>query len=82
MVVMDYLSGLVRLEPAKVQSSAISARRLLQWCKSVGMLKLWIRDTATHFKYRARSVLGTTFAVDQPLPPIFAVVYLTASLSI
>ena len=50
LVIMDYLSNFVSLEPAEACTAEVTAKHLLNWCKTTGAPRVWLSDTATHFK--------------------------------
>ena len=68
---MDDLSIFVSLEPAEACIAEVTAKHLLNWCKTVGVPRVWVSDTATHFKNRMITQLSDTLKVDYR----FAVAY-------
>ena len=50
LVIMDDLSNFVSLEPVAVCTAEATAAYLLQWWKPLGVPRVWVSDTATHFK--------------------------------
>ena len=57
------------MEPVEVCTAEVTAAFLLTWCKTLGVPRVWVSDTATHFKNailtRLREALhgGHQFAV-------------------
>lgn len=47
-----YLRGFLWLEPAVACSAEFSARTILTWCALMGVPRVFISDTATHFEGR------------------------------
>ena len=57
LVIMDDLSNFVSLEPAEACTAEactaqVTGKHLLNWCKTMGVPRVWVSDTATHFKNR------------------------------
>ena len=52
LVIMDGLSNFVSLAPAEACTAEVTAKPLLNWCKTMGVPRVWVNDTATHFKNR------------------------------
>ena len=52
LVIMDDLSNFVSLEPTEACTAEVTAKHLLNWCKTMGVPRVWVSDTATHFKNR------------------------------
>ena len=50
LVIMDNLSNFVSMEPVEVCTAEATAASLLTWCKALGVPRVWVSDTATHFK--------------------------------
>ena len=50
LVIMDDLSNFVSMEPVEVGTAEATAESLLTWCKTLGVPRMWVSDTATHFK--------------------------------
>ncbi|CAM9990665.1 unnamed protein product, partial [Sphacelaria rigidula] len=49
LVLMDDLSNFVALEPVAVCTAESTAASWLNWCKTLGVPRVWVSDTATHF---------------------------------
>ena len=58
LVIMDDLSNFVSLEPAEACTAEVTAKHLLNWCKTMGVPRMWVSDTATHFKNRVIAQLS------------------------
>ena len=71
LVIMDDLSNFVWLEPTEACTAEITAKHLLNWCKTLGVPRVWVSDTATHFKNRVLAQLSDALKVDHR----FAVAY-------
>ncbi|CAN0091957.1 unnamed protein product, partial [Sphacelaria rigidula] len=69
LIIMDDLSNFVALEPVTMYTAESTAASLLNWCKPLGVPRMWVSDTATHFKnaildrLREASRLDHQFAV-------------------
>ena len=61
---MDDLWNFVSLEPAEACTAEVTAKHLLNWCKTMGMTRVWVSDTATHFKNRVIAQLSDVLKVD------------------
>ena len=48
-VIMDDISNFVSMEPVEVCTAEATADSLT-WCKTLGVPRVWVSDTATHFK--------------------------------
>ena len=68
---MDDLSNFVGLEPTEACAAEDTATYLLQWCKTLGVPRVWVSDTASHFKNRVIAQLSDALQVKQH----FAVAY-------
>ena len=55
---MDDLSNFVSLEPAEACIAEVKAKHSLNWCKTMGVPRVWVSDTATHFKNRVIAQLN------------------------
>ena len=64
MVIMDDLSNFVSLEPAEAFTAEVTAKYLLNWCKTMGVPRVWVSDTATHFKNPVVAQLSNALKVD------------------
>ena len=64
LVIMDDLSNFVSLEPAEACPAEVTAKHLLNWCKTMGVPRVWVSDTATHFKNRVIAQLSIALKVD------------------
>ena len=64
LVIMNDLSNFVSLEPAEACTAEVTAKHLLNWCKTMGVPRVWVSDTATHFKNRVIAQLGDALKVD------------------
>ena len=71
LVIMDDLSNFVSLEPAEACTAEVTAKYLLIWCKTMEVPRVWVSDTATHFKNRVITQLSDALKVDHR----FAVAY-------
>ena len=71
LVIMDDLSSFVSMEPVVVCTAEATAESLLTWCKTMGVPRVWVSDTATHFKNAILTRLREAFRVDHQ----FAVAY-------
>ena len=71
LVIMDDLSNFVSLEPAEACTVEVTAKYLLNWCKTMGVPRVWVSDTATHFKNCVIAQLSDALKVDHR----FAVAY-------
>ena len=71
LVIMDDLSNFVSMEPVEVCTAEATAAPLLTWCKTLGMPRVWVSDTATHFKNAILTRLREALRVDHQ----FAVAY-------
>ena len=69
LVIMDDLSNFVSLEPAEACTAEVTAKHLLNWCKTLGVPRVWV--SATHFKNRVIAQLSDALEVDHR----FAVAY-------
>ena len=49
LVIMDDLINFVLMEPVEVCTAEATADSLT-WCKTLGVPRVWVSDTATHFK--------------------------------
>ena len=65
------LSNFVSLEPAEGCTDEGTAKHLLNWCKTMGVPRVRVSDTATHFKNRVTAHLSDALKVDHR----FAVAY-------
>ena len=68
---MDDLLNFVSSEPAEACTVEVTAKHLLNWCKTMGVPRVWVSDTAMHFKNRVIAHLGDALQVDH----CFAVAY-------
>ena len=64
LVIMDDLSNFVSLEPAEACTAEVTAKHLLNWCKTMGVPRVWVSDTATHFKNRVIAQLSDALNVE------------------
>ena len=71
LVIMDDLSNFVWLEPTESCTAEVTAGHLLNWCKTMGVPRVWVSDTASHFKNRVIAKLSDALKVDHR----FAVAY-------
>ena len=58
LVIMDDLSNFLSLEPAEAYTAEVTAKHLLNWCKTMGVPRVWVSDTATHLKNRVIAQLS------------------------
>ena len=75
LVIMNDLSNFVSLEPAEACTAEVAAKHLLNWCKTMGVPRVWVSDTATPFKNRVIAQLSDALKVGHR----FAVAYTTWS---
>ena len=68
---MDDLLNFVSSEPAEACTVEVTAKHLLNWCKTMGVPRVWVSDTAMHFKNRVIAQLSDALKVDH----CFAVAY-------
>ena len=71
LVIMNDLSNFVLMEPVEVCTAEATAASLLTWCKTLGVPRVWVSDTATHFKKAILTRLREALRVDHQ----FAVAY-------
>ena len=71
LVIMDDLSNFVSMEPVEVCTAEATAASLLTWCNTLGVPRVWVRDTATHFRNAILTRLREALRVDNQ----FAVAY-------
>ena len=71
LVLMHGLSNFVSLEPVEACTAEVTATHLLNWCKTMGVSRVWVSDTSTHFKNRVIAQLSDVLKVDHR----FAVAY-------
>ena len=64
LVIMDDLSNFVSLEPAEACTAEVTAKHLLNWCETMGVPRVWVSDTAKHFKNRVIAQLNDALKVD------------------
>ena len=64
LVIMDDSSNFVSLEPAEACTAGVTAKHLLNWCKSTGVQGVWMSDTATQIKNRVIAQLSDAFKVS------------------
>ena len=60
------------MESAEACTAEVTAKHLLNWCKTMGPPRVWVSDTATHFKNRVTAQLSDAPKVDHR----FAVAYI------
>ena len=70
-MIMDDLSNFVSVETGEACTAKVTAKHLLNWCKTMGVPRVWVSDTATHFKNRVIAQLSDALKVDHR----FAVAY-------
>ena len=58
LVIMEDLSNFVSLEPAEACTAEVTDTHLLNWCKTMGMSRVLVSDTDTHFKNRVIAQLS------------------------
>ena len=66
-MIMDDFSNLVSLEPAEACTADVTAKHLLNWCKTMGVPRVWVSDTAPHFKNRAVAQISDALKADHRL---------------
>ena len=64
LVIMHVLSNFVSMEPVLDCTAEATAESLLTWCKTLGALRVWVSDTATHFKNAILTRLREALRVD------------------
>ncbi|CAM9937055.1 unnamed protein product, partial [Sphacelaria rigidula] len=64
LVIMDDLSNFVALEPVAVCTAELTTASLLNVCKPFGVPRVWVSDTATHFKNAILARLREALRVD------------------
>ena len=64
LVIMDDLSNFVSLEPVEACTAEVTAKHLLNWCKTMGVPRVLVSDTAAHFKNRVMAHLSVALNVD------------------
>ena len=64
LVIMHDLSNFVSLEPAEACTTEVMAKHVLNLCKTMGVPRVWVSGTATHFKNRVIAQLGDGLKVD------------------
>ena len=65
------ISNFVLMKPVEVCTAEATAASLLTWCKTLGVPRVWVSDTATHFKNAILTRLREALGVDHQ----FAVAY-------
>ena len=70
-MIMDDLSNFVSFEPAEACTAEVTAKHVLNWCKTIGGPRVWMSDPAMHFKNRVIAQVSDALKVDHP----FAVAY-------
>ncbi|CAM9309014.1 unnamed protein product, partial [Sphacelaria rigidula] len=63
-VIVDGLSNFVALEPVAVCAAESTVASVLNWCKTLGMPRVWVSDNATHFKNATLAKLREALRVD------------------
>ncbi|CAN0145198.1 unnamed protein product [Hapterophycus canaliculatus] len=69
---MDDLSNYVSLEPVEVCTAETTAASLLTWCKTLGVPRVWVSDTATYFKNAILTRLREALRVDHQFAVAFS----------
>ena len=64
LVLVEDVSGYVWLEPEQSCTAAATARALIRWSVTFGPPKVWVSDTATHFKNGLIAMLAEALNVD------------------
>ena len=64
LVIMDDLSNFVSMEPVEVCTAEAIASSLITWCKTLGVPRVWVCDTATHFKNAILTRLREALRID------------------
>ena len=65
LVIMYDMSNFVSLEPAEACTAEVTAKYLLNWCKTMGVPRVWVSDTATHFKNRGNQICFSAFVCSR-----------------
>ncbi|CAM9762043.1 unnamed protein product, partial [Hapterophycus canaliculatus] len=71
LVIMDDLSNYVVLEPAEACTAEVTAKHLLACFKTLGVPRVWVSDTSTHFENRVLALLSDALHIEHR----FAVAY-------
>ncbi|CAM9105885.1 unnamed protein product, partial [Hapterophycus canaliculatus] len=61
---MNDLHNFVSLEPTESCTAETTAQHLLQWCKTIGVPRVWVSDTAPHLKNRVIAQLSKASKVE------------------
>ena len=71
---MDFLSNFVSMEPVEVCTAEATAASLLTSCKTLGVTRVWVSDTATatHFKNAILTRLREALRVDDQFTTAYA----------
>ena len=64
MVIVDNLSSFVWMEEAATCTAEVAARGLLRWCSVIGVPRVWVTDTAKHFKNHALGLVVEHLGAD------------------
>ena len=65
LVMVDDMNNRVWLEPTGVCKTGLTAQHLLASCKTIGVPKVWVNDTASHFNNRMMVALEKSLGVDR-----------------
>ena len=65
LVIVDDLSNFVSLKPAEACTAEVTTEHLLNWCKTMGVPRGWVSDTATHFKNRGNQRCFSAFVCSR-----------------
>ena len=69
--ILGRLESVAVHSPCDADDSLPSVDVILNWCKTMGVPRVWVSDTATHFKNRVIAQLSDALKVDHR----FAVTY-------
>ena len=65
LIMMDDLSNFTWMEPTGACTATLTAKHLLNWCKTLGVPDVWVSDTASHFKNKTMNALETALGVNR-----------------
>ena len=64
MMIVDDLSSFLWMEQTETCIAKVAARKLLRWCSMIGISRVWVSDTAMHFKISVLQLVAEKLAVD------------------
>ena len=68
LVIMDDLGNFVLMEPVVVCTAEATAESFSTWCKTSGVPRVWVSDTATHLKNAIFTRLRDCLLYTSPSP--------------